>query len=284
MEDFADLPVRAITRKTVKDLHRKISETPGERARHEKLDGRGRTFLANHVMRLGSAIWNHADTEMEIADLPSNPFRKTAINAEPVRACNLNESSVAALFDEIVAIPNVVRRCMWMTMLFTGLRRNNVCHMKVEHVGAREAAFIDILKAKGFKPGMGKPLPYTPITEPLAFVLNEAEKAADPTKSEEKCMPWVFPSLHSARGSIRETKRLKLASPHDLRHLYRLMINSSKIHSDDGHALLFHSSGGGVHGGYLDLWAARHEVAKSAEVVAAHIERHLPKDWRQRLG
>jgi integrase len=216
------MPLRDIKRADVIKLHNEITKA-------------GHPYMANGVMRVGHAIFNHAAKDLEAPELPTlNPFRlRNLANKETPRQTGMAASDLAGWFDQVKGLSNPIMREYQMMSALTGRRRSAVASMKWEHVHVRDGRYIDFPTPKGVSSGRAKP-DRIPISWPMLRVLARCRMAGR-VLCEAQSRTWVFPSVRSKSGHIEEPKgksrrRLKDGtvivkqridtSPHALRHTW----------------------------------------------------------------
>lgn len=239
LADWHDMPVEAITRQMVADRHGEISEKAPP--------------TANRVMRVLSAITNHAADRGLIAGSPVTVLRQRRLwNREKRRTRHLDAHSLPdwwKLTDDISerwADRADVLRDYWRFLLLTGMRSDEAARLRVELVDLKRKCFT----VGDMKNRDDHAMPVGPY---LFAILQRRVAHAKATKSE-----WVFPAPkreHTSAGhDVRYLLNAKHGlewSPHDLRRTFATVLDSLDVSQYVVKRLLGHRSGGDVTGGYI---------------------------------
>lgn len=249
--DWADKPLRSVTRDMVLDRLGKLGEEKG-------------AATANTTMRTLRVLWN--DAAEHLPDLPPNPVRlrkqwfPVARRSRMVKLEDLPRFYVA-----VNELPNPVARDYLLLLLFTGLRRTEAATLRwddIDFVGK-------VIRIPGQRTKSGSKLDL-PMTD-LVFNLLMRRKAPGLEK-------YVF-SSDSKAGHIAEPKfPLKLVaekcgiqiSAHDLRRTFITVAESTDISPLALKGLVNHSLGNDVTSGYVQMTAER--LRKPAQLVADHFK------------
>jgi hypothetical protein len=257
-----DKALKDITRGDVVRLHARLTADVG-------------SYAANGCVRLGHALFRHAQVRMEVPGLGANPFSGHDLNPETPRQTGMAETDLKEWFEQVMQLDNAIQREVWMAFLFTGLRRRDVTTMRWQHV-AQDHIVIPSPK------GGSKNASRIPVTPALRRVLDRVKKAGKTYPPH--CADWVFPSTTSASGHIEETKNQALdRSPHSLRHTFRGMYEGAKVSRIHGKLLMLHKVDADVHDSYMTVPSMFAQLSAAAGEVAAYIVLHLPKDAERRL-
>ena len=215
---------------------------------------------ANRTMRAFRAVWLRAAKQHPEIGLP--PTLNIDWFAEAPKKAPIGTEGLAALYPKIRAIKNGVRRDVWLTMLFTGLRRESATTMRWEHLDL-DSGTLFIPNPKGG--------PSKAFTLPLSAHLTEIlrARAAEHAQSfvdDKKAAPWVFPSLDAASGHIEEPREDDLGiTPHDARRLFATVAESVDASPYSIKALLNHAlPRGDITSAYLNLEPERLRVVMEA--------------------
>ena len=281
-------PLRDIKRADVIKLHNEITKA-------------GHPYMANGVMRVGHAIFNHAAKDLEARELPTlNPFRlRNLANKETPRQTGMAASDLAGWFAQVKALSNPIMREYQMMTALTGRRRSAVASMKWEHVHVRDGRYIDFPTPKGVSSGRAKP-DRIPISWPMLRVLARCRMAGR-ILCETQSRTWVFPSVRSQSGHIEEPKgksrrRLKDGtiivkqridtSPHALRHTWISLAPKimSRVHAK---ILVGHKLAADVFEDYMTVESMfdqlRDPQAKLQEFMLKHMAKNPERALARRL-
>lgn len=176
LKPLAKLPADKVDREMVRALHEKLTRKSGP-------------IIANGAMRVLKMILNDV---ARTHDLPPNPVsRAVRMNKERPRDWAIPPSEMPAMWRQIDAMEDHVRRACWLTMLLTGLRSHDARSMRWEHIDDDGVLTVPSPKggeAKAFK------LPL------CRFLLQELEKVRDLTRPLGS--PYVFASPKSKTGYL----------------------------------------------------------------------------------
>ena len=249
---------------------------------HERLTREVGPYAANGVCRVAHAIYRHAALALEVPDLPAlNPFRAYDLfNAEKPRQTGLSEKELPAWFAKIVALDNPIMREVWVLTALTGLRRSDVLTMRWEHVHKKDG-YIEIPAPKGGEERAFK----CPLTKPMIGSLERVRLAGEAMCDNDRCKPWVFPSVASRSGHIEEVKNGKLDhSPHALRHSFRNFCAGAGVSTTHSRILMNHKLSADVHSEYMTVDAMFEQLREASEIVSTYILQHLGKKAEQQLN
>lgn len=277
-------PLREITRQDAIDLHTEIT-TKGApvsakpRMRKDGTPVRRRVkpakAFANGVMRVAHAIYNHAAKDLEKPLAALNPFRgRNLHNTVKRREIKLDETSLPAWFNQLIAIESPIWREWYMLCLLTGLRRRTVEPMRLKDLHF-DKGYIEIPSPKG---GTDRAF-HVPISVAMRHSLERARRAGEALRSERRCSPWVFPSDRSKSGHVVEPKSQDIeTTPHDLRRLFILFATGAGVIKTHRQVLANHRVARDVHEEYMSVPAMFEQLRDAQEKVSAYILRHIGKD------
>jgi integrase len=202
---------------------------------------------ANRAMRALRAIWNFVAGRSDRADWPLNPIRlKKQWHPIKRRSRLVKADDLPMFYEALTRLENAVARDYILLMLFTGLRRKEAASLKWSDVDL-QGRLIRV-DAEDTKTGEKLDLPMSDIVLDMMI----ARRSLGSTT-------WVFPahsasghivSPYAAFGQIREATGLRL-SPHDLRRTFVTAAESCPISVFALKALVNHSLGKDVTGGYV---------------------------------
>jgi integrase len=241
-DDWLDRPLRDITRDMVERRHKAIAAEVTAR----KPNNNGASS-ANSAMRVLRALWNFAGDRHD--DLPPNPVRlRKQWFPEPRREGHVRPDDLATFYGAVQQLPNDVARDYLTLLLFTGMRRGEAASLTWEDIDL-DARTLRIPEART-KAGRTLKLP-------LSDLVCEMLKA----RREVGGTTYVFPA-RGAKGYIAEPKfPLKQVAAacgvaitcHDLRRTFITVAESCGIDGFALKALVNHSLGSDVTGGYVQM-------------------------------
>ena len=262
-------PMRDIARTAVIELHDQISTSA--------------PYQANAVLRVGSAIWNHAAKDLEVLGLAAlNPFRLRGLaNRETPRQSGMSEHDLGRWFDQVVTLSNPVMREYQFMVLLTGRRREAVATMRWTQINVR-SRYVEFPPTKGHE----KP-DRIPLSKPMLRSLWRVRRAGRilcPARSRT----WVFPSARSESGRIIEPKgssyRTKdgiqqkitriATSPHALRHTW-ITLAPRHINLVYSKILIGHKIAGDIHLSYMTVRSMFDQLREPQSKFQAHLLAHL---------
>lgn len=296
--DWLKRPVASVTALEVHQRHRNIGTLKAPRRKMEEGKKRGPNwkgggrYAADNAMRMFRAIYRRA--RKVYPQLPAPPTDAVDYYNDGKRKDSaIPPDALAQWWRETWALENDVRRDLYILMLFTGLRRESACTVRVEDVNL-EKGTLHIPKPKG-----GEERAFTLPLSSLLVELLRARIAGNPVwleranKSRQRRgkaplppSPWVFPA-HSASGHVEEPKpsageyTVKLGNgkewhPHALRHTYAsVATHRAKVHPYALKMLLNHAlPEGDVTMGYVhvDLEALRKDQERITAAMLALCE------------
>jgi integrase len=278
LKQFHHKPMRDITRAAVVSLHSKITEA-------------GAPYMANGTLRVGHAIWNHASKDLEVPGLGLNPFRlRNLANPEEPRQTGMDETGLAKWFGQVKALSNPIMREYQMMVAMTGRRREAVASMRWDRIHVRDR-YVEFPASKR---GRGDRIP---LSKPMMRSLARARVAGRVMCNEERCRPWVFPSIRSASGHMTEPKgsshrqmadgtlqkvtRIE-ASPHALRHTW-ITLAPRHMHLVHSKLLVGHKLSNDIHQSYMTIDSMFTQLREPQARFQAHLLAHMGKDPERAL-
>ena len=251
LADWAKLPLQEITRQMVLVRHRKISQANG-------------AITANCVFRHLRLVYNFAASLHD--DFPPNPvsvLSKTRSWAPERRRRTLIAAHQLPAWWKAVMQESIDTQHFLLIALFTGMRRNEIAHLRWEHVDLVGRTLM-IPKTKN-----GDPLEL-PLSGFVADIIAARRELVGQSE-------WVFPGPGKTGHNV-ETKsfsrRVSEASGvkfslHDLRRTFVTIAESLDIQAYSLKRLLNHRTDGDVTGGYIVMNAER--LRGPVERIAAKI-------------
>lgn len=197
LKPLLDVPMDKLDRETVRRLHEKI--TLG-----------GHPIAANGAMRALKALYNDACRGF---DLPPNPVsRGVRLNKERARDWAVGPDELPALWRSLDAMPDRLEAACWLTMLTTGLRKNDARTMEWANIDADGVLLVPSPKGgpdRSFK----TPLP--------RLLIQELERVRQETAHMRSRFVFATPiTLCGHIMDLRRTEQFPYA-PHQMRHTYR---------------------------------------------------------------
>lgn len=179
--DWLSLPLDRIKEPAIKERHQAIGQTnPG---------------AANFCMTVFTAIWNHARAAERVDGQPALPESPTAILTRQklrfpgvIKQNHLPRAYFRDWYAAAQALPNPALRDYLLTLILTGLRRDEARLLRWDQIDLKARTFT-LPDPKNHRPHS------LPLTDYLYALLIQRKKAAK--KSE-----WVFPS--QANGPFPE--------------------------------------------------------------------------------
>jgi integrase len=235
-------------------------------ARHEDLSVNNGPYIANSVMKVLRAIYNHALRGNR--DLPTfNPVMAIDWNVEHRRDTGMGEDDLGDWFERLLALDKPLRREFHLFTLLSGSRPTAIKVARVEHLDLRKR-ILHIPKPKG---GADKAFDI-PLSRAMIRCLVRAMRIGRmlfPVQSDY----WLFPA-DSASGHLIDHKEDRDVLPkwgNDLRQTYRTLAQVAEVSELDIHLLMNHSLRG-VNAGYITRdKLVRGHLRKQQERISAII-------------
>lgn len=235
-------------------------------ARHENLSVNNGPYIANSVMKVLRAIYNHALRSNR--DLPTfNPVTAIDWNVEHRRDTGMGEDDLAEWFEKLLALDKPLRREFHLFTLLSGSRPTAIKVARVEHLDLRKR-ILHIPKPKG---GADKAFDI-PLSRAMIRCLVRAMRIGRmlfPVQADY----WLFPA-DSASGHLIDHKEDRNILPkwgNDLRQTYRTLAQVAEVSELDIHLLMNHSLRG-VNAGYITRdKLVRGHLRKQQERISAII-------------
>ena len=249
--DWAEKPIRDITRQMVLSRHQRVAETRG-------------AVTANNVMRHLRSVYNWVAATQD--DFPPNPVailtQARAWTKERRRRTLIAQHNLPAWWQAVMAETEHARDFLWIALL-TGMRRSEIATLKWDHVDLVGRSF-HLPKTKN-----GDPLDL-PMSNFVASLIESRRELVGQTE-------WVFPSTGETGHMVTTksfTRRVVKASGvsftlHDLRRTFITIAESLDIPAYALKRLLNHRADSDVTGGYIVIDAER--LRAPVERVAARI-------------
>jgi integrase len=253
LADWADRPIRDVTRTMVLHCHQQLSVERG-------------AVTANYVMRHLRSVYNFIAAATE--DLPPNPVVVLSQTRnwfpERRRQRMIQQYLLPQWYEAVVQEPPLARDYL-LVAVFTGMRRREIASLRWEHIDLN-GRMLTVPKTKN-----GDPL-VLPLSSYLTRLFAER-------KLRTGSSPWVF-ATSSAAGHLQECKsfvrRVEARSGvafalHDLRRTFITIAESLDVPAYALKRLLNHRNAGDVTGGYIimDVERLREPVERIAERILA---------------
>jgi integrase len=259
LESWLDLPLRDITGDMVEARHRSLQQEIAARGRHA---GKG---TANLVLGNFGTLWGFA-AERD-PDLGTNPVQRLKRQWFPIhrRETLVKADDLPKFYSAVMALESSVQRDYLLLLLFTGLRRTEAATLTWDAVDF--ANRVVRISAQRTKSGRRLDLPMTTLIHDL-FVARRA--VGDASK-------YLFPGVGKAghvvapRATFAEiaAKTGIAVGCHDLRRTFITVAESCDISPIALKALVNHSVGGDITGGYVVMSIER--LRQAAERVGARM-------------
>lgn len=219
LADWLKRPLAEITRNDCATRHARITEQHGP-------------YAANRSMRFFRACYRTADKRLE-EDLPRCPVVAVNFNKERRRQEPIPWSRLPVWAKAIDTLANPVRRDLQYFVLFTGLRREDACTVRWEHVNLTDEPIV--LGKVEVPPGcIHRPKPKGGVDR--AFTVPLSAHALDILRRRRaenvQLVPddggWAFPT-RNVRGEVTCVQEMKekpiepfgkIPSPHRLRDTF----------------------------------------------------------------
>lgn len=219
LSDWLKRPLAEITRNDCATRHRRITEQHGK-------------YAANRSMRFFRACYRTADRRLE-ESLPKCPVIAVKFNKERRRKEPIPWSRLSVWAKVIDSLANPVRRDLQYFVLFTGLRREDACTVRWEHVNLTDEPILlgKIEVPPGCihrpKPKGGVDRAFTvPLSTPALEILKRRRR--DNVQLVPDDGGWAFPT-RNMRGEVTCVQEMKekpiepfgkIPSPHRLRDTF----------------------------------------------------------------
>jgi hypothetical protein len=214
-------------------------------ARHEDVSVNNGAYIANSVMKVLRAIYNHALRGNR--DLPTfNPVMAIDRNVERRRDTGMGEDDLSEWFEKLLALDKPLRREFHLFTLLSGSRPTVIKVARVEQLDFRKRV-LHIPKPKG---GADKAFDI-PLSRAMIRCLVRAMRIGRMLFPVQSAY-WLFPA-DSASGHLIDHKEDRNILPkwgNDLRQTYRTLAQVAEVSELDIHLLMNHSLRG-VNAGYI---------------------------------
>lgn len=213
--------------------------------RHDAISAGNGPAIANGAMRSFRAVYNHARKTCRA--LPAeNPAHAVDWNPEHRRDTAMGVTDLPAWFEQLVAIPNPVRREFQLLTILSGSRPEALKSVQVTDLDLRER----VMHIRNPKGGAAKAfdIPLSRAMMESIFRLRRIGPVIYPASGRV----WLFPS-DSPSGHLEEHKEKRALLRHwgnDLRQTYRTLGQAAEISDVDMHLLMNHALPG-VNPGYI---------------------------------
>lgn len=282
LSDWLKRPLAEITRHDCANRHRRITEQHGK-------------YAANRSMRFLRACHNTASDRLADTEaLPPNPVsRRFPFNKERRRKEPILWSRLPAWAQAIDSLANPVRRDLQYFVLFTGLRREDACTVRWEHVNLTDEPIV--LGKVEVPPGcIHRPKPKggvdraftVPLSTPALEILKRRRRENVQLVPDDG--GWAFPT-RNMRGEVTCVQEMKekpiepfgkIPSPHRLRDTFVTAASEAGLARQEIKLLVNHTlpdSGEDVTDGYIRN--SEEHLRGCIERVAAFLSARLwPKD------
>lgn len=284
--DWMDRPLANLLPEDVAKRHVKIcADVKLGKTRGKRRDGEPRTknrlakgeSAANGTMRVLRAVWNHAKVARLVEG--ENPVsalsHSRAWYKEPRRDTVIPAEGLPAFVAAVRALRSENSRDQILLMLYTGLRVNEVCTLRWEHVDLKAR----MLRIPEERTKAGRTLDL-PLSDAVTKLLAARERVG----------PWVFPGTKGhaeepkAALAIVEKATGHHITSHDLRRTFITVANSCRLTENEIKGLVNHSLGNDVTAGYIVPGAEW--LREPVRLVAERFEVLVrpPKATRSRRG
>ena len=256
---WGKLQARTITRGDVRTVFRRLTNA-------------GTPVLANQVLAAASAIFSWGVQE-EVADLPVNPCQGIERNPTKSRERVISDRELPSFwkaFDE----GGLVRRGALQTILLTGQRPGEVCHMRREHIeGSWWTLPGEPDEALGWPGTKNGQTHRVWLPEPARAIIAELDEG-------ERGFVFTGPRGSAlAEDQLSQAMRLicknlgiekpDKVTPHDLRRTHGTTVTSLGFTREQMNRLHNHKEGG--IGSVYDRYSYADEIQRIQEAVAARI-------------
>lgn len=204
---------------------------------HQKLTENRGWAAANNAVKLLSYLYNRAIRIEE--DLSANPTVAVTYNKDRTRDTALSDERLTEWFDSVTALTNPVKRLFWITVLFTGARRNQLTTAEWSHIDLGSSPrwhFPD----ENAKAGRGYDIPLSPFVAKMLRAWRHYVEQEYPTSPQCR---FVFPSAKSKSGHLespRNERQGLTVSAHPLRHTFRTQGIAVRLSKTEAKILMGH--------------------------------------------
>jgi integrase len=229
------------------------------RALHEKITKNSGPGEANGALRVLKMLYNDV---ARTHDLPPNPVsRGVRLHRNVPRDWAISPSDLPALWRDLDAMEDRIRRGCWLVMLLTGLRSHDSRSMRWKELD--EDGVLSVPCPKGGEMKAFK----LPLPKMVLQVLEEVRELTKPLESE-----YIFPSPSSKSGYLEHISRTDTFdyAPHMMRHTWRTLALEAGVDVGMTMVLMNHRPAG-VTWGYVTRANLLGPMREAAEKVAAKI-------------
>jgi integrase len=218
--------------------------------------------VANQTIRLCKTLLSFAIKRLD-CELTMNVCQSVELFPERGRRRVITASDLPQWWAQVQRIENPIRKCYWLGLLLTGLRRQELATLRWEHVLEDR---LKIIKPKG---GVKRAYEIA-LTPQLKAVLEELRDAG--AKLYPKS-PFCFPAA-SATGYVLNPSdpNLPNCAPHDLRRSFCSLAIECGVDPYTLKFLVNHATNGGSDVTARYVIPSFDHKAAAARKIAAHIE------------
>jgi integrase len=256
----------ALVKARRKDEARKQDDPSFNPPARSEVSPRAGHALANKVMRVLKAIYNHAEVRDD--KLPKNPVRRLKGNfyKVPRRDRVIKFQDLPTFYAALDNLDNTIAAAYIKFLLYTGLRRREAAALKWSEIDFGDKSFT--IPGERTKNGKSLTLPMSDLVHDLLVARRAIGKSSD---------DFVF-FANSKSGHIEEPKfafdQVEKAtgiksSPHDLRRVFATIADSCELNMLAIKELMNHAPPSDVTSGYIVTSAER--LRKPAQLVADKI-------------
>jgi integrase len=221
----------------------------------------GHATASNQTIRLCRTLLNFAKKRLD-CELTTNVCEAVELFQERGQRRVVSSTDLAAWHAAVRRIENPIKRCYWLGLLLTGVRREELASLRWEHVLEDR---IKIVRPKG---GERRAFEVA-LTPQLRAVLEEAREAGAVMFPQSA---WVFPAA-SKTGYILNPldPNLPNCSPHDLRRTFCSIATECGVDPYTLKFLVNHATNGSSDVTARYVIPSFEHRAMAARKVAAHI-------------
>jgi integrase len=241
------------------------------KSEHDRLTLRNGPGAADASLQLVRTLHRHVT--LTGLSLPPWPTRAYVAHGIKNRAQErqIPEKDLPAWRAKVDRIKDPLKRELMLFGLFSGLRNEDACTLRWEHLNVRDRRFHQPEPKGGERKKFDLPL-----SDEILRILWRARKAARNAGIADS--PWVFPSMRTKSGHIAnlhaQVDGEKIAGGHHLRHTITNIMKSAGVWESDAAVILNHKRDTETHN-YHDPRSSWDHYVRVQNQISDHIVRAL---------
>jgi integrase len=257
LQPWLERPLRSITPEEVESRHRVIQQDI-------KTEGRyGGKAAANLALKTLAVLWNWAaDRDPTLGPNPVGRLKRAWFPVHR-RTRYVSAEQLPAFYKAVMELPNPIHRDYILLLLFTGMRRGEAASLTWNDIDLRE----QVIRVPATRTKSGQRLDL-PMSDLVRDVILERQRLGRDSSG------YLFPASGAA-GHVTDVQHSLLqvavstgikVSAHDLRRTFITVAESTDISPIALKALVNHTLGSDITGGYVVMTAER--LREPAQKVA----------------